>query len=59
MNTEEFNKRNGLMKEIIDIEEVQHPHFYRKQKAAQGKIAVLTTKKMLLWKRYKKLFKGE
>lgn len=51
------SERNEYMDEIIDIEEVQHPAFYRKKMKYQGKMALSTTRKNMLWKRYKELFK--
>ena len=51
------NQRNEYMDEIIDIEEVQHPKFYRDMKAAQGKIAILTAKKRILWSKIKDIHK--
>ncbi len=51
------NQRNKCMDEIIDIEEVKHPKLYREMKSAQGKIAILTSQKRILWTKIKNIHK--
>ncbi len=51
------NQRNEYMDEIIDIEEVQYPAYYRKMMEFKGKMALSTKKKVILWNKIKDIHK--